>query len=324
MRKVLERKLSCIIILISILLYGCRKLPHPTYIPAYESGRVSSINDTFGTYFLYVPKTVRPKNNILVLIHGTPGRDEWEVETARYYIESWVGFAEENGIILITPVFDHMNFSSRDIKLEVNRIGYRGLSGREIGADDWVINIVDSIRRNLAIEDNGISLYGHSAGGQFVSRFMVTHPEMINQAVITSAATYPQPDRNIPWPYGMGELHTHVEWWNDIRKEDVIPEAWKWAISSQIPLTIIVGMNDAEIPSERTGQDGTTRYIVAKNWIREMTSFAEGYGLGCNFQLELIPGKGHSMIGLIDYSQAALVEEQVDGRIQFHLNQLMH
>lgn len=323
MKKLLKIHLSLMIILFSLFLFGCSDFPHPTFIPAYEKGQISTVNDISGTYFLYVPKTIKTKNNILVLVHGTPADDEWEEETARYYIENWVGFAEENGIVLIAPIFDHMNFSSRNIDAEKNRIGYRGLSGREIGADIWVMNIVHAVQKNLAIEDEGISIYGHSAGGQFVSRFMVTHPEMVNMAVITAAATFPQPDRDIPWPYGMGELHTYVEWWDDIRKEDVVPKEWKWALSTQIPLTIIVGMNDAEIPSERTGQDGPTRYIVAKNWIREMTTFAEGYGLDCNFRLELIPGKGHSMIGLINYSQTALVEDRADGHNLFHLNQLM-
>ena len=74
---------------------------------------------------------------------------------------------------------------------------------------------------------------------------MVTHPERVKKAVITSAATYPQPNEEVTWPFGMGELHTDIEWDSDtIKQVDVVPNKQKWLEATQIPLTVIVGMND--------------------------------------------------------------------------------
>jgi hypothetical protein len=92
---------------------------------------------------------------------------------------------------------------------------------------DWVVSLV------------------FSAGGQFVARFLVTHPEYVERAVITAAATYPQPSADVTWPFGMGELHADIEWDVDtINHVDIVPNKQKWLAATQIPLTVIVGLND--------------------------------------------------------------------------------
>jgi hypothetical protein len=40
-----------------------------------------------------------------------------------------------------------------------------------------------------------------------------------------------------------------------------------------------------------------------------MAAFAEENGLVSQFRLEIIPGHGHGMSGLIPYSQGALISE---------------
>ena len=90
-----------------------------------------------------------------------------------------------------------------------------------------------------------------------------------------------------------------------------MPDRQKWLAATQIPLTVIVGLNDtAELPLELIpGQKGRNRFEIAQNWIQDMDAFAEANGLKSRFKLEIIPGKGHSMSGLIPYSQEALVSQ---------------
>ena len=70
-------------------------------------------------------------------------------------------------------------------------------------------------------------------------------------------------------------------------------------------------MNDkAELPQELIpGQKGTNRFTIARNWIRDMNAFAESNGVESQFKIEIIPGIGHSMSGLIPYSQNAILSE---------------
>jgi hypothetical protein len=57
---------------------------------------------------------------------------------------------------------------------------------------------------------------------------MVTHPERLKGAGISSAATYPQPTAEVAWPFGMGELHAQIAWDSDtIQQVDVAPEKQK-------------------------------------------------------------------------------------------------
>jgi len=287
---------------------GTTSLPEPPI--AKESGQVVEGEDVFGTFYTYVPTAIPANPEILVLVHGTPAETETAEFDAQYYTAAWTDFAEKNGFILIAPAFNQEDFSSRlgDHALS----GYRGLFGREIGADEWVLRLVKAHQQAYGLAEGPFYLYGHSAGGQFTGRFLVTHPDWIKRAVITSAATYPQPNTEVAWPFGMGELHTEIVWDEGTSQAvDVVPDKEKWLAATQIPLTVIVGLNDiTELPSSLIpGQKGRNRYVIGRNWVDDMALFAESNGLESRFKLEIIPGKGHSMSGLLLYSQAALLSE---------------
>jgi pimeloyl-ACP methyl ester carboxylesterase len=301
---------SFIVLTLIIVLSACGSpsLPEPPI--AHEPGQLARVEDVFGTFYAYVPTTVAEKPEILVLVHGTPPKSETAEWNAQYYVTNWIDFAEKHGYILIAPSFNQENFSSR--RGDHAMSGYRGLFGREISADEWVLRLVKAHQQAFGATDEQFYLYGHSAGGQFTGRFLVTHPESVKKAVISSAATYPQPNTDVAWPFGMGELHTDIEWDSDtIKSVDIVPDNQKWLAATQIPLTVIVGLNDtAELPSSLApGQKGKNRYVIARNWIQDMAAFAEANGLESRFKLEIIPGQGHSMSGLIPYSQEALVSQ---------------
>lgn len=301
--------IKSLIMLIPILvLSACGSTIIPEVPTAHEPGQLAKGEDVFGTFYVYVPTTVSDKPEILVLVHGTPPKDETAEWNAEYYATNWIDFAEKFGYILIAPAFNQEDFSSRRGDHALS--GYRGLFGREIGADEWVLRLVKAHQQAFGSANEQFYLYGHSAGGQFTGRFLVTHPESVKKAVITAAATYPQPSTEVDWPFGMGELHTDIEWDSDtIRRVDIVPDKQKWLAATQIPLTVIVGLNDTAIlPSTLIpGQKGKNRYVIARNWVQDMAAFAEANGLESRFKLELIPSQGHTMTGLILYSQEALV-----------------
>lgn len=298
------------VLILMMVLPGCgvTSLPELSITP--KPGQVVEGEDMFGTFYTYVPTAVPEKPEILVLVHGTPPKSETAEFNAQYYTAAWTDFAEKNGFILIAPAFNQEDFSSRlgDHALG----GYRGLFGREIGADAWVLRLVRAYQQAYGMEGEPFYLYGHSAGGQFTGRFVVTHPERVKGAVITSAATYPQPSIEVAWPFGMGELHTEIVWDKETSQAvDVVPDKEKWLAATQVPLTVIVGLNDtAELPvSLIPGQKGKNRYVIGRNWVQDMALFAESNGLESRYKLTIIPGKGHSMSGLLSYSQAALLSE---------------
>jgi hypothetical protein len=297
-------------LILGMVLPGCSATSLPELSITPEPGQVVEGEDVFGTFYTYVPTTVPEKPLVLVLVHGTPPRSETAKFNAHYYAAAWSDFAEKNGFILVAPAFNQEDFSSRlgDHALG----GYRGLFGREIGADAWVLRLVRAHQQVYGMEGERFYLYGHSAGGQFTGRFVVTHPEQVKAAVITSAATYPQPAIEVAWPFGMGELDTEIVWDGETSQAvNVVPDKEKWLEATQVPLTVIVGLNDTEeLPASLIpGQKGKNRCVIGQNWVQDMALFAESNGLESRCKLSVVPGIGHSMSGLLSYSQAALLSE---------------
>lgn len=143
-----------------------------------------------------------------------------------------------------------------------------------------------------------------------MARFLVTNPELVRRAVISAAVTYPQPDPEVAWPYGLGPLDTEIEWEDGIwARIAVQPDPEKWLEAAQVPTTVIVGLNDLEPQLSRPGQQGSVRLSIGRNWAAAMEAFAEDYGMESQIKFESIPGKGHSMLGLLPFCQAALLAE---------------
>ncbi|MGK7917746.1 MAG: hypothetical protein AB4038_19765, partial [Prochloraceae cyanobacterium] len=148
-----------------------------------ERGQVVEKEIKYGKYYQYIPTTVSDAPKIVVIVHGTPGQNETALEIARIFIERWISVAEQEQAILIAPAFNQENFGSR----RGPGGGYRGLFGREIGTDQFVNLIVDSYQQLFRGVEGRIYLYGHSAGVQFVCRYVLVHSDRIVAAVISAA-----------------------------------------------------------------------------------------------------------------------------------------
>ena len=140
-----------------------------------------------------------------MLIHGTPPKNDTAENNARLYAESWEPFVEEHGLVLLVPVFNQEDFSCRLGDHAMS--GYRGLFGRDIGADEWVLRLVGAHQNEYGSASVQLYIYGHSAGGQFTARFLVAHPGSVKGAVISSAAQDKFP--RICFPARKGETGFH-------------------------------------------------------------------------------------------------------------------
>jgi pimeloyl-ACP methyl ester carboxylesterase len=154
----------------------------PTSLPepptAHQPGKLTEAKDAFGTFYAYVPATVPEEPEILLLAHGTPLKDSTAEWNAQYYATLWMEFAEEEGLILLAPAFNQEDFSSRlgDHALS----GYRGLFGREIGADEWVLRLARAHQQAYGSE-NG-PFYLRPLGRRAIRRPVPGNPPRGGQA----------------------------------------------------------------------------------------------------------------------------------------------
>jgi len=180
-------------------------------------------------YLQYLPaRVIVSEMPIVVLIHGSAsnalnaakeygcdGIDQGKFKTAKV----WKDWADKHQVMLLCPVFDQRNFGSDKGPLG----GYRGRLGRHrpglddrLSDADMVVNqIVDRyLDAYPEFFQDQILMAGHSAGGMFTSRYVVTHVDRFKAAVISSAGTFPWPDSR-PWTDGMGKLHVpNLTWEN--------------------------------------------------------------------------------------------------------------
>ena len=231
------------------------------------------------TVHTYKPDT-KTENAILLLFHGKGRKADTMLESAR-----WI--ADRTGINLAAPLLTQENFPN----WRYHRAGtFR--DGRLLPREDWtmplVSGLVDWSREALNAPKARIYFYGHSAGGQFLSRVMAygTKRFAARRIVIANPSIYVSPSLEEPVPYGFGGGFEAV------RGEKMLKSYLRR------PLTIYVGADDTaakhlvkNAPAER---QGAHRLARAQNVYKMGRRFARDRGWDFNWQFVIADGVGHS------------------------------
>jgi poly(3-hydroxybutyrate) depolymerase len=270
-----------------------------------ERGQVVRKKTKHGDFVQYLPRTA---NDILVVVHGTPGDGENEMALADKFIRRWTKFADAHRVMVIAPAFDNPNFGSRDTADApgVPTGGYRGLFGRVIGSDEFVHEILDQVKDRVPGYDGRFYLYGHSAGGQFASRYCVRHPDRLKGAILSAAGRFSYPDDAVPWPYGMRHTFATPNKNEPKVRIRINTDPEGWAKAATLPIVAIVGAADTEEQPTRPAHVGKTRIDLARSWVNAMTSYAKSKNLQPRIRLEIVPGVGHDSARLTPRCQELL------------------
>jgi hypothetical protein len=171
------------------------------------------------TVYYYIPVSKDIKNlGVLFAMHGADRAGAPCVETWRY-------FAEKDGFIVIAPEYSKKNYTSNEYQLG----GVFKTSKREElnPQEKWTYNTIEALFDYLK-ECTGntaeqYDIWGHSAGGQFVGRFMLALPNArvrMGVASNPSSWTYPLIDGlkdkagNVyGWPYSVKDTPFATEEW---------------------------------------------------------------------------------------------------------------
>ena len=254
-----------------------------------------------GDFYVYIPK--QTPASILVIAHGMLGEKEAASDVAQKFLSRWIPYADEHGLLVIAPVFDSPRFGNRGEGYG----GYRNLIGKHVGADRFVNDIVDRYSSRTSFRSNRFYLYGHSAGGQFVNRYVVTHPDRVIRAVVSAAGRYSYPTKSASWPYGAGDLVKTVQWKDGTTTKESISKSLASYAQAASKVEIVVGGNDVNPQPARPAHQGTTRIELAQSWAREMNRNAKRYGVSGRIRVHIVPGIGHSSAGLTPYCAEILL-----------------
>jgi len=166
-------------------------------------------NDTIRVFY-NIPATGDKKTMpILFAMHGL-GRN---AESCR---GSWLSHSNTKGFIVIAPEF-------------VNAGAFAGSRGYNQGGmyrtsnlstlkpiEEWTFSVIealfDFVKADLGNTQATYDIWGHSAGGQFVHRYVLFMPDArTNRAVAANAGWYTVPDVEVNYPYGLKNCVTVTE-----------------------------------------------------------------------------------------------------------------
>jgi pimeloyl-ACP methyl ester carboxylesterase len=213
---------------------------------------------------------------LLVLAHGYPWPDGSRsdgdlIGYAQAAVERWAAFAGRHRVIVVAPAFGRQEFPL-----------YREMLGRSIGPDEFVNLLAQKAgREHIPGFAGRFSLHGHSAGAQFAARHLVTHPQRLDEVILSAPSSFPMPDPGIPWPNGMAPART----------SGFSPPAAGWLLAAtEVRVRVLVGSRDTERRPAAPGQQGATRIERAAAWVESMRRHAQGAGKATS--IRLITGKG--------------------------------
>ncbi len=260
--------------------------------------QVAVLDTEFGPVAYFVPR--EPKH-VVVLAHGYPWPDGWLfgpflLAYARNAAGRWAEFAKSNSAIVLAPAFGAGDFG-----------GYREMFGLRIDADEFVNRLVDTSAQPLLRNFDGrFALHGHSAGGQFAARYVVTHPDRLLHAVLSAPSTYPFPDPAVAWPNGMG-LVTRGSESGSRRRTGYLPNPHGWLRAATLtPVTVLVGSRDTTTRPPSPAQPGASRLDRAKAWVAAMTQLAASNGKPSSVSLMIAPGLDHDEAAIAIPAQQVL------------------
>lgn len=221
--------------------------------------------------------------SFLFVFHGN-GRG------AKSYAESAREIGERACLTVFTPLFDRERFPSSDY--------HRGgvvEDGELEPREEWTTGMVaDLIRWAEAFEGqqvHDVYLFGHSAGGQFLSRVAAYDlPEGVDRVVIANPSTYVLPTADEEAPYGFSGF-----------PEDAVPDLIRRYLAA--PITIFLGEEDTGdedlARNEQANRQGENRLDRGERTFKLAKEVAEKNGWPFNWRLVYAEDVGHSGRGML-------------------------
>ena len=239
-------------------------------------------SDPTQEYLAYVPQSAARNAPVLVSVHGI-SRNAYE--QAVVFSE----LCEKYRVVLVVPVFQSV------VHRDYQRLGRKGRGPR---VDRLLHRILAEVASVTGADATQVSLFGFSAGAQFVHRYLMAHPHRVARAVVAAAGWYTFPDPKQRFPYGIrpnGSL------------PGVVFDAERFL---RVPVEVLVGSRDLGSINlkhgERVDVQGSNRVERARRWVAAMRTTAAAHGLVPAVTLTEVPGIDHSFAEFME--RGALVE----------------
>ncbi len=234
----------------------------------------------------YVPEGIdRTSAPILIVMHGA-SRDPDR------YRNQWIKPAQASGFIIVAPGFSKADFP-KSARYNLGGVfKARSMERRDeaLWAFSSIEPLFDEVVERLGGAQTSYSIYGHSAGSQFVNRYLFFKPgARVTRYLAANAGWYTFAEPSIAFPYGLGGA-------------GVSEAAIKAALASDMAVllgdedTDPVGRNLRRTPEAL--RQGPHRFARGQSFYAAAKAYAEERGWDFGWSLHVVEGVAHSNGGM--------------------------
>lgn len=236
------------------------------------------------TLWVYRPRRFNKDSDILFVMHG-------KNRNAETYLERTIGLADRQHALLVAPEFSKQNFPGSE---RYNRGGMEVLS-----ENHWSFSLIDPIFDYVTSctksERTTYKIIGHSAGGQFVHRFVMFKPEArFSLAIAQNAGAYCMLNFKERFPYGLG------------RQPYADGDTIRKALSRK--LVIMLGEEDTSYlgGSAARKRQGENRVERGKKYLETASACADLLKVEFIWERHMVPDVGHNSALMIPAAEFLL------------------
>lgn len=204
---------------------------------------------------------------------------------AEEYRDQWRPLADQYGFLLVVPELSDALFPGGEYNVASVEDSADGADADSASAFAVIEPIFDLVRADVGSASTRYFLYGHSAGAQFVHRFVMFHqPNRVAKAVAANAGWYTAVDTEIAFPYGLDGTPAS-------------PASIEQALRT--PLVLLLGEDDDDPMTDglRTTagakRQGPHRLARGKYFMASAQAAAKEHGIPLAWSALVVPDAGH-------------------------------
>lgn len=241
--------------------------------------------------YMHVPEQAGADAPVVLVFHGASRNPD-------DYRDAWSAIADACGVVIAAPGFSRARFPGAD--------GYNlgGLGTGGENAFDWVEPVFDAVRTRYGLDAEGYYAFGHSAGSQFLHRFLFFTPQSrLIRGVGANAGWYTRPDPSVAWPYGFKDA-------------PAVPIAL--GAVPALPFEIHLGALDSDPQGENVRRDALADAQGDNRLARglSMAAYVNAMGAqaGEGWRVEIVPAVAHDNARMAPAAARALLPPRLQAR----------
>ena len=232
---------------------------------------------------------------IMLVLHGAS-------RNADDYRDNWIDLANRYNLFIVAPEFSKEHYP-RSIFYNLGNMFDAENNDVPVPEEEWSYSIIEPIFDFVvsAIKGSQTSydIFGHSAGSQFVHRFVLYKDEIrANRLIAANAGWYTMPDVSLEFPYGIKNSEADTD-----------------DIARIVQKEMIVLLGDADTlrtsnlrQTPEADIQGLHRFARGHAYFDAGKKAAEDLGVPFNWKKVIVPGVGHDNGGMAKYVAKELFE----------------